>query len=250
MYLLCGLKNIHIPNSQNRNRVCKSCLQDTNCCLTSQPCQNGGSCVLDDPTTSTNSTRCRCKCRRGYQGLYCEKPIRSCRGYKTKQKSGIYYVIDADGDTFQVLCKFSSKRIWTLIQSYQPGNRGYLQEDRPVVNETNPNYFLYRLSFSKMESIRRNSSAWSIERGKKDIDEWWDMTYFNIDVHKKICTSCVTYKYAKENSSKPEIKRYNQHDCKYDECKNIDNYGLFCCYNSSCSSKQLVTKIWLGDAKQ
>ena len=226
--------------------------------MTSQPCQNGGSCVLNDPTTSIYYTRFRCKCRRGYQGLYCEKPVRSCRGHKTMEKmnNGIYYVIDANGDPFPVFCNFGSQRSWTLIQSYL-GNRSYL-ENNQAVNEDDPTTILYRLSPSKMKSIREHSTIWRIRHGEWRKDECWDSTHVTIEVDEKTCTSCFVKKYAITKPKNPEVKPCNlQHDYESHECQdallggNIDYYGLYCCQNSSfhkCPSEQLVTKIWLGDA--
>jgi hypothetical protein len=151
----------------------KSCLQDTNCCLTSQPCLNNGICKPSYPSDILHSPRFTCACASGFHGTHCEHPIKSCRGYTDNvtevPPSGNYTIIDDTNKPFQVFCDFSwnwnreARVSWTLIQSYQFQNKTMFQKpfyrDSPVNDET-PNWRSYRLSKSRMRSIQRDSSKW------------------------------------------------------------------------------------------
>ena len=224
--------------------------------MTSQPCENGASCIPNYPQTVKHNTRFTCKCRPGYQGVYCEQPIRSCSGYhRTQTKTGIYPIIDTNGNAFPVKCFLQSEsQSWTLIQSYKDRNR--LPDNNLPINEDNPNQISYRLEPFRIESIRQNSSIWRIMHGY-----WykgcWDSSYVDIDTDLGKCTSCVTYKYNELDPKNTEKKHcdwldYGSHECQEpDAGGNIDNYGSYCCYNSTSNEcpSGLRTRIFLGDRK-
>ena len=154
--------------------VRKSCLQDTNCCQTSQPCLNDGTCKPGYPSDILHSPRFTCACAPGFHGNRCEQPIKSCRGYmnnndNTSNIPGQYTIIDEMNKPFQVFCDFSwswnraAMISWTLVQSYQFQNKNMFQksffEDSPISNET-PNWKSYRLSTSRIRLIQRDSTKW------------------------------------------------------------------------------------------
>ena len=210
-----------------------SCVKDTNCCITSQPCENGGLCFPNNRATLMPHSRFKCKCRPGYQGEYCEQPIRSCYDHRTGSEtlSGVYHIIDSNGNSFPVRCYFGTYWSWTLIQTFK--DRSNLDEHRTQpVNENDPNAVPYRLSYFRILSIRQNSSSWSIIHGIWGKN-CWDVTYVNIDRGQKKCTSCVTHKYINSTDNR------TKNECYYHPCQDqdsggiIDNYGSFCCYNST-----------------
>ncbi|CAB3999983.1 neurogenic locus notch homolog 2-like [Paramuricea clavata] len=245
--------------------VQKSCRKDTNCCLTSQPCRNGASCVPLYPATSVSNIRFVCKCRPGYQGLHCDQPIRSCRGYlKTKKSNnGIYYVIDNEDNTFPVVCRFKKHAVWTCIQRYHSKNtlETSFNKNKYSVNEDKPRAVPYRLSSFRMKSIRQNSTTWRITRRVKK-EKCWNTTYVTIDVPEENCTSCKSHYVHKHTNttnttSNDNLDKKENTECNANECTdtdaggNIDNYGSYCCYNTSfhgCPSElQIISEIWLGD---
>ena len=160
--------------------VQKRCLQDTNCCLTSEPCLHNGRCKPSYPSDILHSPRFTCVCAPGYRGNHCEQPIKSCHGYiggtadhangNNAPASGKYTIIDDMDKPFQVFCDFNRWTFdgtimsWTLIQSYQLRNKDDFQRksfdiDHPK-NEETPQWESYRLSISKMKSIQKDSSQW------------------------------------------------------------------------------------------
>ena len=194
-------------------------------------------------------SRFKCKCRPGYQGDYCEQPIRSCHDHRTRNatKSGVYHIIDSNGNSFPVRCHFRSKDwSWTLIQTFEKRNNLDENITQPF-NEDNPNAVPYRLSHFRIASIQQNSSKWRISHGF-----WgkgcWDLTYIDIDSHQKKCTSCETYKYT-NTMLNPVVKKCHHFSCQDQKSGgNIDNYGSFCCYNSTfneCPSNTR-TRLFLG----
>ena len=149
-----------------------------NCCTTSNPCFNGGTCLPPLPS-SKKRFRCQCPdgfegehcdvCNPGYGGPHCDKPIRSCRGYDNGSRiSGNYTMLDVNNNTFQVFCDFDKNATitWTLIQSYSLHNNEIFKsssfnEDSPH-NQNNPSWSRYRLSKSRMESIQQDSTKWRV----------------------------------------------------------------------------------------
>ena len=158
----------------------QGCIADINCCLTSSPCHNAGTCL---PTTSPNEDRFTCKCsddyggercekkrcNAGYKGKNCIEPIRSCLGYKDGNlEPGEYTIIDGAGKPYQVFCQFIQDYNfgWTLIQSYSLENKDKFNKslifDHPV-NQDHPSWIEYRLSKTRMDYIAAHSNIfWRI----------------------------------------------------------------------------------------
>ena len=153
-----------------------------NCCLFSNPCENGGTCTPERHF----STRFKCACPPGFSGKYCsqylvgcpdgytgdlcDQQITSCRGYRDGQRiSGRYKIFDHQNILYEVYCHFTlnSTKTWTLIQSYSKKNYKQLKisftqnED----NYQNLTWDLYRLPKAKMESIWNDSTHWQITCG-------------------------------------------------------------------------------------
>ena len=172
------MSKLHFPSQKNNKQCSDSCSTPVNCCITSNPCANGGTCASTNP--QHHERRFTCKCPDGYTGKRCEKPITSCRDYKNGDRvPGVYKVLDANMFTYEVFCDFdpSSKTTWTLVQSYERSNRTLLYElqrplfeDRPVFEQT-PSWSAYRLSKSRMETVQKASRLWrmSCEYDKRNM---------------------------------------------------------------------------------
>lgn len=177
--------NSHIP-LQLSNRQCSSgCKSTVNCCLTSQPCLNGGACV----PIQDNQRRFRCKCAPGYKGkrcatrqcdsgytgANCETPIMSCHGYaEGERKTGNHKVVNMyTNQSYDVYCYFNttSSMTWTLLQSYQKSQAQIMEFpftiSKPMAEDT-PSNVSYRLSRQRMESIQQDSSYWGISCSSND----------------------------------------------------------------------------------
>ena len=145
-----------------------SCSIKYNCCQQPDLCPKNKVCKpFIAPTKPWK--RFTCECRDGYYGKNCDQPIRSCAGYlNVRQKSGEYIVVDSQSSEFKVYCHFDSDGVWTLVQSYSyenirhgtnkfPNLKTPLSENKPV-RENAPVWEAYRLSKSRMESIKNNST--------------------------------------------------------------------------------------------
>ena len=156
-------------------------MSEVNCCLFSNPCENGGTCIPERHF----STRFKCACSPTFSGKYCEvgtcldgytgdlcdQQITSCRGYRDgKRISGKYKIFDHQNMLYDVYCDFSlnSTMTWTLIQSYNKDNLKNFKKSFKKSFTQNEDEFqtfswdLYRLSKEKMESIRKDSTHWRI----------------------------------------------------------------------------------------
>ena len=139
-----------------------------NCCLTSNPCLNGGTCIPSDPTRT--GARFTCKCPTGFAGPKCGERIRSCVGYKSRRLNTggvVLEVLGRENELFPVYCYFDYKRntAWTLVQSYAYSKKdafGPLHIDQQRQSQNATNFDEYRLPYSKMLSIKANSSIWAI----------------------------------------------------------------------------------------
>ena len=137
------------------------------CCQQSGLCSNYKICK---PNKSLQQPwkRFTCECKDGYGGDKCDQPIRSCRGYANvlPQKSGKYKLLDLHDSVYEVYCHFDKDGSWTLVQSFSYTNgslatkfnqfRKPLSQDAPV-GESNPVWSGYRLSRSRMYSIKKDA---------------------------------------------------------------------------------------------
>jgi hypothetical protein len=174
---------------QNAEQQCESgCAMGINCCLTSQLCFNGGTCVPQYSTPNSSRFTCQCTkyftgkqcqicaegftgkqchiCAEGFTGHMCQTRIKSCSGYKNDGRSGeIYNIFDDDRNLFPVLCDFDKDRAWTLIQSYKFENRVDYKisfaKNKPQ-NEDSPSLVGHRMTTYRMQTIARNSTKWRI----------------------------------------------------------------------------------------
>ena len=140
-----------------------------NCCQVADLCPKNKTCK---PFNSASKPwkRFTCECRDGYYGENCDQPIRrSCAGYlDVHRESGKYKVVDSQNSEYEVYCHFDSSGAWTLVQSCSYENvRHHLPEMRKLkvslsknlpVNENAQVWDAYRLSKSRMESIKENST--------------------------------------------------------------------------------------------
>ena len=244
----------------------KSCLKDTNCCLTSQPCPDGALCVPTDPTKSIHNTRFACQCRPGYQGFHCEQPIRFCRDYykmpeREAPKRGIYYLIDSNNKRFPVLCDFKKAgsnvhvpRVFTLIQSYKWNHKDSFEEllkNGTAINDDDPKTTPYRLSFPRMESIRQHSTNWRIDFSRQ-TKRVGCREKVDVDFHRQTCARCTARAFTKlvdetekkTHQSECDIKNNGNDTCEHEI---MDNFGLYCCIDivRNCSSNPTKINIWL-----
>lgn len=267
---------------ENNGQDAVNCKAVFHCCKTSNPCHNGGTCLI--PSTNS-SKRYRCKCLKGYTGQHCENLIRSCRGYGNgKRIAGSYAVLDANNNPFEVFCDFegSSNMTWTLIQSYSLENKNIFQslsKDSPQNQNSGPSWLDYRLSKSQMQFIQGDSSKWRVTcayapnnvsytdyvsglNAKMDIltfdksNVCVELEYINI--RGQYCTSCTAAMWQGEyfivhfdsyraSTSNCDFKPTASEPC--DTGNGEDNFGFYSCINPKhrCSSSaQATTQTWFG----
>lgn len=165
---------------QENNQQCdrNSCTSAINCCLTSNPCENGGTCLSQNNALIRFKCACsdryrgpRCQnCIAGYTGSNCDQRITSCRGYSNSKRAKLssYVIRDLNDNIFRVYCDFdtNSNITWTLIQSYSLKyshlfrNKSFSQNfPRPFLRFS---WNSFRLNRFRMESIRNESTKWRI----------------------------------------------------------------------------------------
>ena len=131
-------------------------------------CQNGGTHEPMFPTDH-KTPRFKCHCLPGYAGNLCENIVKSCRGYNNGGRiPGVYKIFDNNMELFDVYCDFdfNTSLAWTLVQSYQLRNNSLFRaklftNDFPVDQNT-PGWDAYRLSKSRMQSIRADSGKFRV----------------------------------------------------------------------------------------
>ena len=210
--------------------------------MTSQPCKNDASCVSLNPTESIRNSRFTCKCRPGYQGVYCEHPIRSCLGYN-KTKNDVYHVTDSNDKVFPVFCNFRISngkiRVFNLIQSYKWNEKQSFNDsliNQNPVNEEDPRKTPYRLSLPRMDNIRKHFTKWRIEFSKTENNGSHCWKNVEVDVRQRKCTSCLAHAtWEISNGKAVTDKIINESECnsthnESNYCElSINNYGLYCC---------------------
>ena len=207
--------------------------------MTSQPCENGASCLPFEPKPSIDTKRFTCKCQPGYQGDYCEHPMRSCLDYyvnQTKDGDGIYYVINSKDKTFPVFCKFTTSRtkvrwVHNLILSYK-WNNSFSQLLMNGVNEDNPMVIPYRLSSPEMENIRKHFEIWRVIFTRTRSSNCWSVVNVGFHHEKKECKSCHVRIFEKVNNTDEIIhsSKCNFTNMRNSNCEGlVHNFGLYCC---------------------
>ena len=212
MYSLISLHFLsHFQTSVNRcEKICPS--SPINCCLTSSPCFNGGTCV---PTIGPNNIqRYTCKCPQYYHGYRCEIPIKSCKDVTAARAStfppspGKYAILDYNSNPFNVFCDFDNHNstiavwAWTLVQSYALREKFLwkpFQRESPKDSER-PNWSLYRISKQRMQSIRNESTKWRVTccydtTYSVDYRDYVRGTFSNIDILDYYGDGCVKVDY-------------------------------------------------------
>ena len=157
-----------LPTFQDANSA--SCSERRSCCSLSNPCLNGGSCVEECPTSSTN--RYRCICPKYVAGNRCEFPPKSCRAIydaSPGKVSGVYTLFDDSGQTFLAYCDFTMHdgKAWTLVQSFSFSNLAHFHKsplflDNPRNVENPESWNDYRLSKARFSSIQNNTTHFRI----------------------------------------------------------------------------------------
>ena len=208
--------------------------------MTSQPCKNGASCLPLEPKPSIHTKRFTCKCPPGYQGDYCELPMRSCLDYyvnQTKDGDGIYYVINSKNKTFPVFCKFTTlltkvRWVHNLILSYKWYN-SFSQLLMNGVNEDNPTVTPYRLSSPEMENIRKHFQRWRIKFATTQPKNCRSTVDVDFDHQKKECQSCYVRIHERVNDRDKVIlssTKCNFTNIRNSNCEGLGlNFGLYCC---------------------
>lgn len=249
--------------------------------MTSNPCQNGGTC--EPAPSSNNRTRFRCKCLSGYTGKLCQRPVYSCRDYVNEtRKPRAYQVLDSEGKPFHVYCDFDMNSTWTLIQSYRLRERKKFNISLVInhpINQENPSWNSYRLSLSRMQSIRNHTSKWRITcQYESDGVVYTDyvraahdkidiLTYDNrkckeveyINVRGSNCSMCTTWliqSKTKNETLHTDSYYYTDKKCDFTPSKSMhcggtgeDNFGLYICINQGhrCSANETsTTQTWFG----
>ncbi|KAK3734532.1 hypothetical protein QZH41_001529 [Actinostola sp. cb2023] len=162
-----------------------------------------------------------CECVDGYIGSRCHVKARSCLDYlrfKRTSRSGTYTLFDGSDAPFAVYCGMDSATLsaWTVVLSYALKYNHFFKTtpfylDDPL-NQSSPNWDLYRLSLPRMKTVRGSSRYWrvscnygdhGIDRRDYAISKWTDIDLLNlngagcrrfvyIDVRGTHCSNCTT----------------------------------------------------------
>ena len=268
---------------QENNQQCDGgCTTPINCCITSNPCYNGGTCLPRD--NGQKRRRFYCKCPDGYTGYRCQQPIRSCQGYRDGNRvAGKYKVFDVNMMSYEVHCDFddNSAMTWTLVQSNQRKEKvKALSYDEPL-NQDNFSWNGYRLSKARMESIQKDSTMWratcqyQAEQGCSDLvrgfndkmdilknmDGCSEVEYINVRGHS--CVNCtVFFRQTNTCTFHFHLSKTLGSNCEFNQQlmeqykRDLDYFGCYskedapgnhqdtahCCSKSSTAT----TQIWFG----
>ena len=270
---------------QENNQQCdEGCTTPINCCITSNPCHNGGTCLPRD-NYGQKARRFNCKCPDGYTGYRCQRPIRSCRGYSDGNRvAGKYKVLDVNMMSYEVFCDFddNSAMTWTLVQSNQRKQTvPALSYDNPFNQDNVFSWNGYRLFKARMESIQKDSTMWRAtcqyqEQGCSDLvrgfndkmdilrnmDGCFEVEYITVRGHS--CTNCTVYFRQTDTCTFHfHFFKISDRNCEFKQQLKLDNYqtltaDYFGCYYLSdslnyedtihcCSqSPTATTQIWFG----
>ena len=208
--------------------------------MTSQPCKNSASCVPLNSALSISNSRFTCKCRPGYQGVYCEQPMRSCLDYnKTKYGVRVHHVIDGNDNVFPVLCSFKISKVFNLIQLYKWNEKQSFNDsliNQSLVNVEDPRKTPYRLSLPRMDNIRKHFTKWRIgfiSKTKNTGHSCWKTIEVLVNVRQRKCISCLARTTQEIPNGNDKITSESECNFTHNEsnyCElSINNYGLYCC---------------------
>ena len=237
------------------------------------------------PLPSKNK-RFDCKCIDGYTGPRCTEKPKSCRAFLNgNQQAGFFQIFDNNDNPYTVYCSFDNQMAWTLVQSFKYSNRGAymtpIYKNDPK-NQNFPSWEDYRLSWSRMNDIHKDSnSKWRLTCNF-DKDGLVQTDYVRathsdvplldfatsehlgcksvefIDIRNKNCTNCKVLIAHGFNYNWPiHIDSYrsktlcsaNFSPSKSCGIKGEDNFGFYNCVNKKhrCSAAQeSTTQLWFG----
>ena len=197
--------------------------------------------------------------------------------------NGIYNIVDEQNISFPVYCDFGSEpnAAWTLIQSHSLQNKNafngkpFYLHDMPI-NQDAPEWNNYRLSKSRMKSIREVSTHWratcNFRTDGVDYRDYWRVSLESLDlsaqpsganfcllseflnIRGNECTNCtVVSAYKPTNSLHCDSWFSSLEGCDFDgqsggvfDENNFGEYGptnpAFRCTSSVSSTSQ----FWLG----
>ncbi|XP_078375856.1 uncharacterized protein LOC144659315 [Oculina patagonica] len=185
-----------VRNYYDKNGVAHQTCSEPAChneCCDFVPCQHGGTC---SEVCDINRRRFSCTCPPGYTGHKCQFPARACKDImmtNTEHINGVYFIVDQHDKSFPVYCDFSSEPgvAWTLIQSHSLENndafsfKPFYLHDMPI-NQGMPEWNSYRLSMSRMKSIRDVSTHWratcNFPTDGVDYRDYWRVSLESLDL--------------------------------------------------------------------
>ena len=195
--------------------------------------------------------------------------------------NGTYTVMDQQNKPFPVYCDFASEpgAAWTLIQSHSLQNnaavfkgKAFYLHDMPI-NQDAPEWNNYRLSLSRMKSIRNVSTHWratcNFPTDGVDYRDYWRVSLENLDIlvapsKDEFCLSTEFVDVHGHNCSNCTVlcgysSRYSLHlDSYYGPSKgcdlwggieNEDNFGFYSKINKDfrcTASMNSTTQVWFG----
>ena len=112
--------------------------------------------------------------------------------------NGIYNIVDNQNISFPVFCDFSSEHgfAWTLMQSHSLRNNNAFKRkpfylfDMPI-NQDAPEWNNYRLSMSRMKSIRNVSTHWRATCSFPTDGDYWRVSLQSLDFLVKTWGVCL-----------------------------------------------------------
>ena len=200
--------------------------------------------------------------------------------------NGIYIIVDQQNVSFSVFCDFASEpgAAWTLIQSHSLENnaafrrKAFYLHDMPV-NQDAPEWNRYRLSMSRMKSIRNVSTHWratcNFSTIGVDYRDYWRVSLRSLDllaeptrvnagfcllsefvnIRGNICTNCTVLTGYSSSYSLHLDSWFGQNiGCDFNGRphggkKNEDNFGFYVTTNPDfrcTSSMKSTSQFWLG----
>ena len=223
-------------------------------------------------------------CTAGYGGHRCQiKLPQTCKDLLSSgvRRNGIHTVYDQKDKPFKVFCDFTSESgaAWTLVQSHTLANNDQFKKkplylfDEPV-NEDSPEWNAYRLSKSRMMSVRQTSTHWRatcnfptdgvdfrdyLRASLGDFDIMAAsinrcMRYEYLNIRGIACTGCSAWTFYSDKAPHIDSWLSSEKGCEFNgrakgAVNGEDNFGFY--YQSNiafrCSSSaSSTTEYWIG----